>query len=48
MNNNRRKFIRNITLGAGALATGVEARSAEKQAIKQQNGTAAFNMCEII
>lgn len=45
MNNNRRKFIRNITLGAGALATGVEARSAEQQVIKQQNGTAAFNMC---
>ena len=45
MNNNRRKFIRNITLGAGALATGVELRSEEKQINIQKTKAAAFNMC---
>ena len=45
MNNNRRKFLRNITLGAGALATGVEVRSEEQKPNNDQKGTAAFNMC---
>lgn len=45
MNNNRRKFLRNITLGAGALATGVEVRSEEQKPNNDQKGTATFNMC---
>ncbi|HSF46227.1 MAG TPA: Gfo/Idh/MocA family oxidoreductase [Chitinophagaceae bacterium] len=43
MNPTRRKFLRNISLGAGALATGLEARS-ESQQVPQSSKT-SFNMC---
>lgn len=45
MDNNRRKFIRNLTLGAGALATGVEARSADHPVSIHETTAATFNMC---
>jgi predicted dehydrogenase len=42
MNPTRRKFLRNISLGAGALATGLEARSEEAA---MPTAPARFNMC---
>ena len=44
MSSNRRKFIRNITLGAGAMATSIES-SASEQAPSVSYGQAGFNMC---
>jgi Oxidoreductase family, NAD-binding Rossmann fold len=42
MNPTRRKFLRNISLGAGALATGLEARSEEAG---MPTAPSRFNMC---
>jgi hypothetical protein len=44
MNSNRRKFLRNITLGASALATSVDAM-ASIQPTSQIHDAADFNMC---
>ena len=43
MSSTRRKFLRNISLGAGALATGVEAAAAVAQPLETL--PAGFNMC---
>ena len=46
MSTNRRKFLRNITLGAGALATGIEANATDNpqpSIVNPQPST--FNMC---
>jgi hypothetical protein len=43
MSSTRRKFLRNISLGAGALATGLEATAAASHPLEIQS--AGFNMC---
>lgn len=43
MNPTRRKFLRNISLGAGALATGLEAKAGETN--RSESVKASFNMC---
>jgi hypothetical protein len=45
MPSNRRKFLRNITLGAGALATSIDTKASELDNGAQTNGKAEFNMC---
>ena len=45
MNSNRRKFLRNITLGAGAIATSIDTRASENDTALVSHGNADFNMC---
>jgi hypothetical protein len=43
MNPTRRKFLRNISLGAGALATGLEAKAEGQKTV--ESAKTSFNMC---
>ena len=46
MSSNRRQFIRNLTLGSGALATGITATANEySDFVYPANQPALFNMC---
>ncbi len=44
MTNNRRKFLRNITLGAGAIATGLDVSATEERMQTLSKSKAVFNM----
>jgi hypothetical protein len=45
MSTNRRKFLRNITLGASALATGIDANAANEQPTTVNRQPSTTNMC---
>ena len=45
MSSNRRGFIRNIALGSGALATGIDLKAEEDQYARAASQPQSFNMC---